>query len=60
MNESALDGLERMRDYLTTDLLVSDEAVTMVEYINGVNETTYYDILYVAAGERMFPWEYEG
>ena len=36
---------------------VSEDTIAMVESINGVNEETYHDMLYVVCGMRTFEFE---
>lgn len=49
-----MEELEKMYDELMNDYGVSEETLNIIISINGYNEDTMHDILYVVSGERTF------
>ena len=52
--------LEGMRDFLTEAGIATEEELRLVTSINGYNEETFCDVLYVRTGYRSFDqleWE---
>lgn len=46
--------LEVMWDYLTEAGIATEEELKLITAINGYNEDTFYDVLFVRTGYRNF------
>ena len=46
--------LGEMWDYLTEAGIATEEELRLITAINGYNEETFYDVLYVRTGYRSF------
>ena len=54
MNRTVNMTLEEMWDYLTEAGIATEEELRLITAINGYNEETLCDVLYVRTGYRSF------